>query len=586
MKGVKKLLSLLILPSVLSGATLLLKKREIRPRGKVALEAPGPRWTAGRSHVILQFNHPVNQQMVRELNDRGAYIVGAVPEFGVMVSVTDEFSLEGLGAVWAARLNIDDKVSPLLEKLRSSGDTWVVVEFYPDVDMGNARRLADAAGFQVHEHRDLMQTHLLLSGPPERLTGLAQWDEVAYVFPASRPLIRGQRVSHCAGALTSGGAVPMYVTAGSGWPKDADGAVTLSYVFGAITPKLDPAQATQEILRALNSWGQYAPIKFVAGESGSAKRTVYIQFVTYDHGDGYPFDGPGGILAHTFYPAPPNPESIAGDMHLDGSENWHIGANTDLYTVAVHEAGHALGLAHTDDPNAVMYPYYRLGSKIAADDIAGIQSLYGAAPATTAPVTTNPVLTLAISAPAANSTTANATQTVTGTTSGVTGNVQITWQTDHGASGAATGTSQWTAAAVPLVVGSNTITLTAMDAAAKSVQALSVARSAPPPAPSPAPSPGPLPPVSRTPPSLSITSPSGGIVTTSATTIDVKGTASDNVGVSKVTWTSSAGTGTATGTTNWIASAVPLLVGDNSIIVRAYDSAGNMSWRRVLVIRY
>ncbi len=43
------------------------------------------------------------------------------------------------------------------------------------------------------------------------------------------------------------------------------------------------------------------------------------------HGDAYPFDGPGAVLAHTFYPAAPNPEPMAGDMHLDDDEGWRVG---------------------------------------------------------------------------------------------------------------------------------------------------------------------------------------------------------------------------------------------------------------------
>ncbi len=562
-------IALLIFPAVLGAATLHLKNREMTPevKGAVLLDSPGPRWTAGRSHMILQFHHAVNEELVQELNRRGAYVVGAVPDFGVVVSAGDDFSLDGMAVDWAGRLSIDDKISPALEKFRAGEETWFVAEFHPDVDREDARRLARAAGFRVHEHRDLIKNHLLLSGDPGRLPGLAQWDEVDYLFPASEDLIHGKHVGHCAGPLTSGGLTPMFVVSGSGWSKDAAGEVVLSYFFGDITPKLDAAQARQEIERALNAWTQYAPVKFVAGESATANRTVFIKFATGDHGDGFPFDGPGGVLAHTFYPAPPNPESIAGDMHLDGDENWHIGADTDLYTVAVHEAGHALGLAHTDIAAAVMYPYYRLGSEIAADDIAGIQKIYGSAQPTavTTPVATPP-LTLTIAAPAPNSTTTNSTQAISGTTSGAIGAEQMTWQTDHGASGSASGTASWAISAIPLVVGSNTITVTATDSSRKTVQTVSVTRTAT--------TTLPKAPVNRTAPVISITSPAGGIVNTAAATIDVIGTASDNAGVVKVTWQCGTLLGTATGTTNWKALALPLLVGNNTIAIRAYDAAG------------
>ena len=181
------------------------------------------------------------------------------------------------------------------------------------------------------------------------------------------------------------------------------------------------------------------------------------------------------------------------------------------------------------------------------------------------------------------STTANSTVALAGTTSGGSGAAQITWQTDQGASGLAVGSALWTVAAVPLVVGSNTITVTAMDSSQKAVQTTSVSRTAS--TPVPVPNPVPIPPVSGAPPSLSITSPAGSITTTSEDSIDVAGTASDSVGVSQVTWQSAVSSGTATGTTNWTAQAVPLLVGDNTIVVRAYDAAGNSSWRSVLVIR-
>ena len=52
-----------------------------------------------------------------------------------------------------------------------------------------------------------------------------------------------------------------------------------------------------------------------------------------------------------------------------------------------------------------------------------------------------------------------------------------------------------------------------------------------------------------------------------------------------MTWSTNTGrSGTALGTDQWTA-VIPLLVGLNQVIIRATDTAGNMSWRSVVVTR-
>lgn len=96
------------------------------------------------------------------------------------------------------------------------------------------------------------------------------------------------------------------------------------------------------------------------------------------------FDGPGNVLAHAYQPGTESifgsGGTIAGDMHIDKDEDW---INTfDLETVILHEMGHALGLGHSLDQNAVMYDRYLFGVDkltLTTDDIVGIQSIYGVA---------------------------------------------------------------------------------------------------------------------------------------------------------------------------------------------------------------
>ncbi|MCD4811504.1 right-handed parallel beta-helix repeat-containing protein, partial [bacterium] len=84
-------------------------------------------------------------------------------------------------------------------------------------------------------------------------------------------------------------------------------------------------------------------------------------------------------------------------------------------------------------------------------------------------------------------------------------------------------------------------------------------------------------PPDTTDPIITITSPtSGDTYSTEEDSVSLGGSASDNIGVTSVTWINSrGGSGTASGTDNWTISNVSLQEGDNVITVTAHDAAGN-----------
>ena len=574
-------------------APLYLKTR----MGAEALPHKGVRSTLSkrlphsRLHYLVQFREAPQPEALQELARQGVKLLEYVPNYGFMISAEESTTIEGMDLTLVERLRPEDKLSPLLleteQAPEAAGPQVFVVEFHRDVEQQDARQVVRQNGLPTREHPDLLPNQLLVDGTVEDAARLADWDEVEYVFPASRELKEGERVHACAGALTVyGQAGQITALYGSGWDGPGLGSAQLGYFFGVLASALPRAAVQTEILRAWAEWSKYVQVTFSPVSTANQARTIALLFALGEHGDGNPFDGPGGVLAHTFYPAPPNPEPIAGDMHFDDSENWGIGQGVDVFSVTLHETGHALGLGHSDLPTSVMYPYYKLWTGLTADDIAAIRMLY--APATTPPATPPPTPpttppatptspTLAITSPttASSYTSTTASVTLAGIAQHADGIRQVTWVNSRGGSGLASGTLSWVAGPVALLSGQNQITVTATAVSGGTAsQSLTVTYSAP----------------STTndtvAPSLTILSPASTSVGTSASSVTVSGKASDNVGVVQVAWVDSIGNGgVALGTTQWSAGPIALRVGTNTITIRASDAAGNVGWRSVVFTR-
>ncbi|KAE8076064.1 hypothetical protein FH972_014737 [Carpinus fangiana] len=90
---------------------------------------------------------------------------------------------------------------------------------------------------------------------------------------------------------------------------------------------------------------------------GDSNTDINIGFHRREHGDGNPFDGAGGTVAHAFAPQD-------GRFHYDGDESWSAGAMPD----------------HSEDEGAIMFALLPVGATkgLHADDIQGIKALYNA----------------------------------------------------------------------------------------------------------------------------------------------------------------------------------------------------------------
>jgi hypothetical protein len=167
-----------------------------------------------------------------------------------------------------------------------------------------------------------------------------------------------------------------YSTRG-GWNRSR-----ITYEFDNGTADIPGNGEWDAVRQAFALWSDAANLQFVdLTGAANADADIHISWQTGDHGDGHPFDGVNGVLAHAFYPG----SGIGGDLHFDDAETWTTAVrNTtaqpiDLVVVAAHELGHSLGIKHSSVAGALLAPTYTVPHRfLHRDDQAAVASLYGA----------------------------------------------------------------------------------------------------------------------------------------------------------------------------------------------------------------
>jgi len=145
-----------------------------------------------------------------------------------------------------------------------------------------------------------------------------------------------------------------------------------------VNPSGGPSGSLTAFQSAMNTWTAVSTSYFSFVYGGTTTSHDYSQNDGTNIGDFGALSG-DTILGQTWYWYDAGDNIIDADIRLNSAKSWSTdgtpGTN-DVEIVAMHEYGHALGLAHSSNSDALMYPTYHGQDGLHQDDIDAVSSLY------------------------------------------------------------------------------------------------------------------------------------------------------------------------------------------------------------------
>ncbi|CAN5350573.1 hypothetical protein BH24PSE2_BH24PSE2_11920 [soil metagenome] len=390
-----------------------------------------------RLHLLVQFTQMPSENILDELN---AIIVNFVPEDTVVLSIPAGMNLNDLPHVrWIGSLRWEDKIddsaaavfcrSPQFASTEhahpSMEKPYLIYAFY-DVPSGDLESIIQNAGGMVDPNPFLAAHTRLTWGFPDVIRKIAADSRVAWIEAADETLVQKDPVTYCAGIITDAGPVADFATimrstvtievpqqtasselsveetkagepateesdtfGSQGWDGPGLKATSLQYRVGITPSGLNPAN---KIESALDTWSKYVQVSFTKAPQAKMNRSIDFNWYAVDSTT-HPGANPdyefgryaGGLPApgHGFPPPDATElnvkEPLAGDVHFNSDVPWHTtGSNRfNVFTEALHEIGHSLGLEHSTNAKDVMKAFHEAYfADLTPNDIARIRTIY------------------------------------------------------------------------------------------------------------------------------------------------------------------------------------------------------------------